>query len=264
MYPIEVSKVGFSYQNNVIFKDLNLKIVPNKITAIIGPSGCGKTTLLKLISSQLFPSEGEVLIEGKNTRKSKLSEIYQLRKKMGMLFQSGALLNDLTVFENVALTLKEHTDLSENMIRSLVLMKLQVVGLRGVSAYFPHQLSGGMLRRAALARALALDPSIIFYDEPFAGQDPVTMGALMQLIKVFNQNMHLTSVIVSHDIKEVFEIADFVCVLSDKKVLEYGKAEEVKNSKSDWVRQFVTGKSKGPIQFHQPSEKDYQKELTEK
>lgn len=263
-FPIEVEHLNFSYQNKVIFDDLNIKIVPKKITAIIGPSGCGKTTLLKLISSQLIASSGKVLINGKDIKKLKTNEIFEIRKQMGMLFQSGALLNDLSVFENVSLPLKEHTNLPLKMIESIVLMKLQAVGLRAVRNHYPHQLSGGMLRRVALARAIALDPNIIFYDEPFAGQDPVTMGVLMNLIKLVNESMNLTSVIVSHDIKEVFEISDYVCVLSDKKVLQYGSVEQIKGSSSAWVSQFISGSKDGPIVFHQPSEKSYKQDLLQK
>ncbi|MGZ8928446.1 MAG: ABC transporter ATP-binding protein, partial [Methylobacter sp.] len=199
---VSVRNLSFSRGNKKIFDDISLEFERGKVTAIMGPSGTGKTTLLKLIGGQLFPKQGSVIVDGNDVHRLRRSELYNLRKRMGMLFQSGALLTDMNVFDNVAFPLREHTHLPESMIRTLVLMKLQAVGLRGARNLMPNELSGGMARRIALARAIALDPMMIMYDEPFTGQDPISKGALVQLIKSLNNILGLTSIIVSHDVQE--------------------------------------------------------------
>jgi phospholipid/cholesterol/gamma-HCH transport system ATP-binding protein len=230
-----------------------MEIPRGRITAIMGPSGTGKTTLLRLIGGQLRPGGGSVTVDGQVVHKLRLGELYELRKRMGMLFQSGALLTDLSVFENVAFPLREHTRLPESMIRSLVLMKLQAVGLRGARDLMPSQLSGGMARRVALARAIALDPMMIMYDEPFSGQDPISMGVLVQLIHDLNDGLGLTSIVVSHDVKETASIADYIYLISEGKVVGQGTPEEIERSESPWVRQFMHGLADGPVPFHYPA-----------
>src|SRR3990172_2760893 len=222
---VQIRGLRFARGSRAIFDGVDIDIQSGKITAIMGPSGTGKTTLLRLIGGQLRPSGGSVLVTGKNVTRLPRSELFQLRKRMGMLFQSGALLTDLTVFENVAFPLREHTQLPENIIRDLVLMKLQAVGLRGARDLMPSELSGGMARRVALARAIALDPMMIMYDEPFAGQDPISMGSIVQLIKQLNEALGLTSIIVSHDVHETAVIADYIYLLSEGKVIGQGTPE---------------------------------------
>lgn len=251
---IEIKNLTFMRGDRKIFDDISLKIPKGKVTAIMGPSGTGKTTLLKLIAGQLNPEAGEVWVEGKNVHKLPRKKLYQLRQKMGMLFQSGALLTDLNVFNNVAFPLREHTRLPEEIIGSLVAMKLQAVGLRGAQDLMPSQLSGGMSRRVALARAIALDPEMIFYDEPFVGQDPITMGVLVELISKLNKSLGLTSVVVSHDVDEVLSIADYVCVISEGKIIAEGDKTAILNGDSEYVNQFVKGLPDGPVPFHYPSE----------
>ena len=225
-----------------------------RITAIMGPSGTGKTTLLKLIGGQLTPDAGEIHVEGLNVHALKRRQLYQLRKKMGMLFQSGALLTDLSVFENIAYPLREHTRLSESMIRSMVLIKLQAVGLSAAHGLMPAELSGGMARRVALARALALDPMMIMYDEPFTGQDPISLGVLVKLIRETNEALKLTSIVVSHDVHETLSIADDVKIISAGKLIAEGTKDEIMKSSSDWVRQFLGGLADGPVPFHYPGD----------
>ncbi|MGR9100106.1 MAG: ABC transporter ATP-binding protein [Gammaproteobacteria bacterium] len=251
---VSINNLTFLRGQRKIFDNISLKIKRGKITAIMGPSGTGKTTLLKIIGGQLYPQSGNVIVDGKDVHRLKLSELYTLRKRMGMLFQSGALLTDLSVFDNVAFPLREHTKLTESMIRTLVLMKLQAVGLRGARHLSPSELSGGMARRVALARAIALDPMMIMYDEPFTGQDPISMGVLLHLIKTLNDSLGLTSIIVSHDVKETAAIADYIYVISDGRVVGQGTPEEIEKTDSRWVEQFMKGKPDGPVQFHYPSE----------
>lgn len=251
---IEIQDLRFSRGNRKIFDGVTLSIPKGKVTAIMGPSGTGKTTLLKLIAGQLTPDSGQVLVEGQNVHKLKRNKLYELRRKMGMLFQSGALLTDLNVFDNVAFPLREHTKLPEEVIESLVLMKLQAVGLRGAKDLMPAELSGGMSRRVALARGIALDPDMIFYDEPFVGQDPITMGVLVELISKLNDSLDLTSVVVSHDVDEVLSIADYVCVISEGKIIAQGDKEEIINGDSEYVKQFIQGLPDGPVPFHYSSE----------
>ncbi|MDO9270691.1 MAG: ATP-binding cassette domain-containing protein [Methylobacter sp.] len=257
---VSVQNLSFSRGNKKIFDDISLEFERGKITAIMGPSGTGKTTLLKLIGGQLFPEQGTIIVDGNNVHRLRRSELYNLRKRMGMLFQSGALLTDMNVFDNVAFPLREHTHLPESMIRTLVLMKLQAVGLRGARNLMPNELSGGMARRIALARAIALDPMMIMYDEPFTGQDPISKGALVHLIKSLNTILSLTSIVVSHDVQETAAIADYIYVISEGKIVGQGTPKEIEQSDSDWVQQFMTGAADGPAHFHYPA-KDYVDDL---
>ncbi len=257
---VNVENLSFSRGQRTIFDGINIKIGRGRITAIMGPSGTGKTTLLKLIGGQLRPEQGTVKVDGTIVNKLSRQQLFNLRKRMGMLFQSGALLTDLSVYENVAFPMREHTKLTESMIRSLVLMKLDAVGLRGARDLMPSQLSGGMSRRVALARAIALDPQIMMYDEPFAGQDPLSMGVLVKLIHVLNSALNLTSIIVTHDIHEAFSIADDVFLISEGKVVEHGTPEQIQNSPSEWVQQFINGYYDGPVPFHYPA-LDYGKDI---
>ncbi len=250
---IEVRNLTFNRGSRLIFDNVDLDIRRGKITAIMGPSGTGKTTLLKLIGGQLTPQSGQVEIEGVNIHRLSRPDLYTLRKKMGMLFQSGALLTDLNVFENVAFPLREHTRLPETLIHHLVLMKLQAVGLRGARQLMPNELSGGMARRVALARALALDPMMILYDEPFTGQDPISMGVLVRLIRSINEALGLTSIIVSHDVQETLQIADWIYLISNGKIMGAGSPQELQQSTSAWVRQFIQAESDGPVPFHYPA-----------
>jgi len=219
----------------------------------MGPSGSGKTTLLKLLSGQLRPTKGSIRIDGKEITAMNRQALYQLRRSMGMLFQSGALLTDLDVFENVAYPVREHTNLSPSMVRSLVLMKLQAVGLRGARELMTSELSGGMARRVALARAIALDPSLIFYDEPFTGQDPISMGILMRLIQSLNRTLKLTSLLVSHDIDEACRIAHYAYVIADGEVIGRGTPVALRESSEPRLQQFLRGEPDGPVQFHYPA-----------
>lgn len=257
---VSVRNLTFSRGNNKIFDDISLDFERGKITAIMGPSGTGKTTLLKLIGGQLYPEQGTITVDGQNVHRLRRKELYELRKRMGMLFQSGALLTDMNVYDNVAFPLREHTHLTESMIRSLVLMKLQAVGLRGAHQLMPNELSGGMARRVAMARAIALDPMMILYDEPFTGQDPISMGVLVLLIKALNETLGLTSIIVSHDVQETAQIADYIYVISNGKVVDHGTPAHIEQSSSEWVQQFMKGAADGPVHFHYPA-KEYVDDL---
>lgn len=243
----------FSRGDKDIFSGVDLRIPRGKITAIMGPSGTGKTTLLKLIGGQLTPDAGRVVIDGQDVHALSRKALFSLRRRMGMLFQSGALFSDLSVYENVAFPLQVHTDLPAAMIRDVVLMKLQAVGLRGARELMPSQLSGGMARRVALARAIALDPELILYDEPFVGQDPISMGVLVQLIKRLNEALGLTAVVVSHDIKETLSIADYVYVIADGQVMAHGTPATLDVDDDPRVSQFVHGEPDGPVPFHYPA-----------
>lgn len=250
---IEIQNLHFEYNSQkAIFKGVNLEIPQGKITTIMGPSGTGKTTLLRLIGGQKLPTQGRILVAGQEINRLSRSELYRLRKKMGMLFQAGGLFTHLNVFENVAFPLREHTRLPESMIRTLVLMKLQMVGLRGARDLMPSELSGGMSRRVALARAIALDPGLIMYDEPLTGQDPITKGVLIKLIRNLNDTLGLTSVIVSHDVRETLSISDYVYVIADGKIIGQGTADEIYNDDSKQVKQFIEGLADGPVPFHYP------------
>lgn len=247
---VSVRGLKFSHGTRVIYDGVDLDIPRGKVTAIMGPSGTGKTTLLRLIGGQWKPGAGTVRFDGVDVHQQSRSELFGLRKRMGMLFQNGALLTDLTVFDNVAFPLREHTELPESMIRDLVLMKLNAVGLRGARDLYPEELSGGMSRRVALARAIALDPALVMYDEPFTGQDPISMGVLMRLIRTLNDALGLTSIVVSHDVEEVLSICDHAYVIAGGKVLGAGGADEVRASQSDRVQQFLKGEPDGPVPFH--------------
>ncbi len=253
---IELKDVVYKRGSRYIFNGLDMGVSEGSVCGIMGPSGVGKTTLLNLITGQLKPLSGTVRVLGERVDTMGERGLINLRKKMSMLFQSGALFTDMSVYDNVAFPLRENSDLSESMIRTIVMMKLETVGLRGAAQLMPAQLSGGMNRRVALARAIALDPSIMFYDEPFTGQDPISMGALVHLIKKFNDLLNLTSILVSHDIFETMSIVDNVIILSDAKVIASGSPDELKNSDSEWVSQFVHAKADGPVAFHYPA-KDY-------
>ncbi len=257
---VKIRDLRFIRGDKIIFNGADLDIRRGKITAIMGPSGTGKTTLLKLIGGQLQPAGGTVHVDGLNVHRLRQPELYTLRKRLGMLFQSGALLTDLSVYENVAFALREHTALPESMIRHLVLTKLHAVGLRGARDLMPSELSGGMARRVALARALALDPMMIMYDEPFTGQDPISMGVLVKLIKTMNDALGITSVIVSHDVPESASIADYIYIIADGKVIEHGTPEALSQTRSDWTRQFMQGLPDGPVRFHYPAA-DYAEDL---
>jgi phospholipid/cholesterol/gamma-HCH transport system ATP-binding protein len=250
---VRIRGLHFKRGNRVIFNGVDLDIPRDSVTAIMGPSGTGKTTLLKLIGGQLRPSAGTIEVDGQNVHQLGTRDLYKLRMRMGMLFQSGALLTDINVFENVAYPLREHTDLSPSMLRRLVLLKLEAVGLRGARDLMPSELSGGMARRVALARAMALDPMMIMYDEPFTGQDPISMGVLVKLIRSLNDASHISSIVVSHDVKETLQIADMVFVISDGKVVDSGTPEEMARAKLDWTQQFVKGLPDGPVPFHYPA-----------
>ncbi|MEY2699975.1 MAG: hypothetical protein RIQ52_730 [Pseudomonadota bacterium] len=250
---VSIRNLSFRRDERIIFDDVTLQIPRGRITVIMGPSGTGKTTLLKLIGGQLRPSAGTVHVDGHHVAGLGLSQLYALRKRMGMLFQSGALLTDLDVYENVAFPLREHTRLPESMIRTLVLMKLEAVGLRGALRLMPSELSGGMARRVALARAIVLDPMMIMYDEPFTGQDPISMGVLVQLIRDLNRGLGLTSIVVSHDVAEAASIADYIYLLSGGRIVGQGTPEELERSESAWIRQFMHGEADGPVPFHYPA-----------
>jgi phospholipid/cholesterol/gamma-HCH transport system ATP-binding protein len=250
---VRIRGLRFSRGRRAIFNGVDLDIPRGKVTAIMGPSGTGKTTLLKLIGGQLRPDGGSVEVDGLDIHSLPTGRLYELRKRMGMLFQTGALLTDLTVFENVAYPLREHTDLPEAMLKKLVLLKLEAVGLRGARNLMPSELSGGMARRVALARAIALDPMMIMYDEPFTGQDPISMGVLVQLIRRLNDAAHLTSIVVSHDVAETAAIADYLYVIADGRVIDQGTSAKVRQSGSAWTRQFMQGLPDGPVPFHYPA-----------
>jgi phospholipid/cholesterol/gamma-HCH transport system ATP-binding protein len=249
---IKVRGLTFLRGERAIFDNVNLEIPRGKITAIMGPSGCGKTTLLRIIGGQLRPNSGFVVVDGQEITAMSRAELMEMRTRMGMLFQSGALLTDLSVFENVAFPLREHTSLPEPMLRDLVLMKLEAVGLRGAQRLMPSELSGGMARRVALARAIALDPMMMMYDEPFTGQDPISMGVLVRLIKLMNDTLGLTSIVVSHDIHETLAIADYVYILSQGQIVGRGSPAELQHADNPWVRQFVNALPDGPVSFHFP------------
>jgi phospholipid/cholesterol/gamma-HCH transport system ATP-binding protein len=246
--------VVFGYdRRRPVLKGVDMQIPRGKVVAIMGGSGCGKTTILRLIGGQLRPQAGEVVVAGREVPKLTRDELFALRRRIGMLFQFGALFTDMSVFENVAFPLRENTELPEELIRDLVLMKLNAVGLRGTSRLRPSELSGGMARRVALARAIALDPMLMMYDEPFAGLDPISLGVVGQLIRKLNDALGITSVVVTHDIYESLKIVDYIYFISDGKVIAQGTPEEVRVSSDAYVRQFVDGAPDGPVPFHYPA-----------
>ena len=257
---VEIRDMHFSRGSRIIFDGVDLDIPKGKIVAVMGPSGTGKTTLLKLISGLITPDSGSVKVRGLEVPQLKRKKLYELRRHMGMLFQSGALFTDSTVFENVAFALREHTKLPERIIRDIVLMKLEAVGLRGARDLMPRELSGGMNRRIALARSIALDPEVILYDEPFTGQDPISMGVLIRLIKQLHEALDLTSVIVSHDIAETASIADYIYLISNGKVVGQGSPKDLEKTSNPEVNQFMKGLPDGPVPFHYPAA-DYAEDL---
>ncbi|MGH8224937.1 MAG: ABC transporter ATP-binding protein [Gammaproteobacteria bacterium] len=259
---ISIRDLVFERGDRCIFDHVDIEIPRGKITAIMGPSGTGKTTLVGLVTGQLHPSSGDIRVDGIPVQSLREHELYALRMRMGMLFQNGALLTGLSVFENVAFPLREHTNLSESMIRTLVLMKLQAVGLRGAANLMPAELSGGMARRVALARAIIMDPEFIFYDEPFTGLDPISLSAIVRLIRHLHTTLGLTTVIVSHDVDIIAHVADDSYLLSEGKVVASGTPDELKRNRSQWVQQFIGGLADGPVPFHYPG-RDYASELLE-
>jgi phospholipid/cholesterol/gamma-HCH transport system ATP-binding protein len=259
---VAVRDVHYAVGGRPIFAGLDLEVRRGRITAIMGPSGTGKTTLLRLITRQVAPARGQVSVFGEDLSALGRNQVYALRRRMGMLFQNGALLTDMDVFENVAFPVREHTDLPESLLRLLVLTKLQAVGLRGAAQLTPGELSGGMARRVALARAIVMDPEILLYDEPFVGLDPISLGFILRLIKHMNQALGITSVVVSHDVQELATIADDSYLISEGRVAAAGTPAQLKASDSAAVRQFMTGSAEGPVPFHYPAP-DYATQLLE-
>ena len=249
---VEFRDVTFGYDDRAILDGVSLQIPRGRVTALMGASGGGKTTVLRLIGGQYLAQRGEVLFDGQDVGRMDAAALYDARRRMGMLFQFGALFADLSVFENVAFPLREHTRMDEELIRHIVLMKLNAVGLRGARDLMPSQVSGGMARRVALARAMVLDPELIMYDEPFAGLDPISLGTAAQLIRRLNDSLGVTSVIVSHDLEETFHIADQVIVLANGRIAAQGTPDEVRHSDDPLVQQFVQARPEGPVRFHYP------------
>lgn len=252
---VEISNLHFQHNHHAVFQGVDIGIPRGKVTTIMGPSGTGKTTLLRLIGGQLQPTQGKIVVCGQPIHELSRDKLYSLRKRMGMLFQNSGLFTHLTVFENVAFPLYEHTKLSKAMIRDLVLLRLEMVGLRGAQELMPSELSGGMARRVALARAIALDPELIMYDEPFSGQDPISMGVLVKLIRTLNDALGLTSIIVSHDVQETLSIADYAYVISGGKLIGQGASDAIRTDSSPELRQFIQGLPDGPVPFHYPAKK---------
>lgn len=258
---VDIDQLTFYRGEHCIFDNISLTIPTGKVTTIMGPSGSGKTTLLKLISGQLNPDAGQIMFDGDAIPQLSIKQLYRVRRKMGMLFQSGALFTNLNVYDNVAFPLREHTRLNEAMIRDLVLMKLEAVGLRGAAHLKTSELSGGMSRRVAVARTIALDPKMLMYDEPFAGQDPITMGVLAKLVKLLNDALGLTSVLVSHDVKEAAQISDHLYLLAGGKVVASGAPQAIFDNPSQQVQQFMNGLPDGPVPFHYPTQHDLLEDL---
>ncbi len=250
---IEIVNLTFKRDNYTIFNNINLTIKRGAITAIMGPSGSGKTTLLRLISAQLLPNDGTITVNNVNIHQLCRKDLLLARRNMGLLFQSGALFTNLSVFENVAFPLREHTNLNETMLRDIVLMKLEAVGLRGAAHLMPLELSGGMARRVAFARAVVLDPALMLYDEPFTGQDPISMGVLVRLIKRLNELLHTTTIIVSHDVTETCAIADYVYLISGGHIIGQGTPLSLQQSTSPQIKQFMHGEADGIVPFHYPA-----------
>ncbi|WP_028447694.1 ABC transporter ATP-binding protein [Chitinimonas koreensis] len=257
---VAIDNVTFAYDRRTILKGISLTIPKGKVVAIMGGSGCGKTTLLRLIGGQIKPSRGEVRVAGQVVHELDTDELYALRRKMGMLFQFGALFTDMSVYDNVAFQMREHTELPESMIRDLVLMKLNAVGLRGAAGLMPSELSGGMARRVALARAIALDPLLMMYDEPFAGLDPISLGVIGQLIRTLNDALGATSILVTHDVVESLAIVDYVYFVSEGAIVAEGTPAEIRASDEPFVKQFIGGRPDGPVPFQYPA-KPYAEQL---
>jgi len=257
---VDVGDVHYAVGGREVFSGLDLKVRRGRITGIMGPSGTGKTTLLRLITAQISADRGRVVVFGRDLAELRRGEIYALRRRMGMLFQNGALLTDMDVFENVAFPVREHTDLPEPLIEKLVLTKLQAVGLRGAADLMPEELSGGMARRVALARAIVMDPEVLLYDEPFVGLDPISLGVILRLIKQMNAALGMTSIVVSHDVQELATIADESYLISGGRIVASGTPDELRASDSPAVRQFMTGSADGPVPFQYPAP-DYATQL---
>jgi phospholipid/cholesterol/gamma-HCH transport system ATP-binding protein len=250
---VELADVRYGYDRRTVLDGISMQVPRGKVVAIMGGSGCGKTTILRLIGGQLKPWSGRVTVAGASVPDLDRDELYAMRRKFGMLFQFGALFTDMTVFENVAFAMREHTDLPEEIIRDLVLMKLHAVGLRGAAQLSPAELSGGMARRVALARAIALDPMLVLYDEPFAGLDPISLGVVGQLIRRLNDALGITSIVVTHDVYESLKIVDYMYFVSEGRIIAQGTPDEVRASGEAFVRQFVDGAADGPVPFHYPA-----------
>jgi phospholipid/cholesterol/gamma-HCH transport system ATP-binding protein len=259
---VQIRDLNFSYDSRSILSGINITIPRGKVVAIMGQSGCGKTTTLRLIGGQLRPTSGEVRVAGQVVHELNDNDLYQMRRRMGMLFQFGALFTDMSVYDNVAFQMREHTDLTEGLIHDLVLMKLHAVGLRGAHNLMPSELSGGMARRVALARAIALDPMLIMYDEPFAGLDPISLSIVGELIRTLNDALGASSIVVTHDVQESLKIVDYVYFVSEGRIVAEGTAEEIKHSKAPYVHQFVWGEADGPVPFQYPAQ-PYGEELME-
>ncbi|NLG77421.1 MAG: ATP-binding cassette domain-containing protein [Xanthomonadaceae bacterium] len=257
---VEIRDVDYAIGNRTIFSGLSLSIPRGRITAIMGPSGTGKTTLLRLITGQIKPDRGQILFDGIDVGTLNIHELYALRRRMGMLFQNGALLTDMDVFDNVAFPLREHTKLPPSLMRHIVLTKLQAVGLRGAARLMPQELSGGMARRVALARAMATDPDVLIYDEPFTGLDPISMGMIVRLVRQMNNALGITSIVVSHDVAELSQLADMSFIIAGGKVAAQGAFDELKEHDSQIVHQFINGLPDGPVAFHYPAP-DYFEQL---
>jgi phospholipid/cholesterol/gamma-HCH transport system ATP-binding protein len=252
-YAIEISDLHFSYGDLEIFRGLSLKIPRGQVVAILGASGSGKSTLLKLIGGQLYPAKGTVKVAGSDVHQLSTEDLYRLRLEIGMMFQNAGLFTDLNVFDNIAFPLRENFKLPEELVRRIVLMKLHAVGLRGARDMMPNDLSGGMTRRVALARAIATDPSLMMYDEPFAGLDPISLNHVCHLIRETNEALGLTSVVVTYNVKEALNVADYAYVIADGVVLGKGTPDEIKSSSSAYLRQFVNALPDGPVRFHFPA-----------
>ncbi|MCZ7597047.1 MAG: ATP-binding cassette domain-containing protein [Gammaproteobacteria bacterium] len=250
---LELRGIRFGFGRNALFSDTDIAIERGSVTVIMGPSGCGKSTLLALIGGRLRPWAGSIMFDGEELRPGHRQSLYRMRRKMGMLFQSSALLTDLNVFENVAFPLREHTRLSEELVAMVVLMKLQMVGLRGAAMLMPSELSGGMARRVALARSIALDPLLVMYDEPFTGLDPISMGVAVKLIRELNDALGTTSVVVTHDVDEGCSIADYVYILGKGSMIGQGTVADLGASDDPQVRQFMDGLPDGPVPYHYPA-----------
>lgn len=259
---VDIRGLSFYRGQQAIFSDVDIKIPRGKITAIMGPSGTGKTTLLRLIGGQLQPAQGAVIVDKQTINKLSRRQLFLARRQMGLMFQTNALFTGLSVYENVAFPLRVHTNFTEMMIRQLVLIKLEAVGLRGARGLMPSQLSGGMSRRVAMARAMVLDPRLMMYDEPFTGQDPISLGVLLKLIKALNENLNMTTIIVSHDVVEVMQVADYMYIIGGGKIFGHGTATEMQNSDEPNVKQFMQGLPDGPVAFRYPAE-DYAMDLFE-
>ena len=253
-FAVELADVTFGYDRRTVLQGITMTIPRGKVVAIMGGSGCGKTTILRLIGGQLKPRSGRVVVCGQSVPDLDREALFELRRRIGMLFQFGALFTDMSVYENIAFAMREHTDLPEELVRDLVLMKLHAVGLRGAARLMPSELSGGMARRVALARAIALDPMLVMYDEPFAGLDPISLGVVGQLIRRLNDALGITSVVVTHDVYESLKIVDYLYFVSEGRIVAQGTPAEVRASGEAYVRQFVDGEPDGPVPFHYPAQ----------